>query len=184
MHAQSFRDNAMPAGKKVIVVGMGNSAMDIAVESSYAANRTYLVARRGAYILPKHLFGRVGDTLPFPLNLGDPRIPQRIRRRIPWQARQRVMQAVLQLAVGRPERYGLPKPQQGVLQTHPTVSDTILSRLAHGAIMPKPAIVELLGDRVRFADGSVEEADLIIYCTGYKSKLPLLRPRLHLGAGQ
>src|SRR5262249_34247213 len=152
MHAHDFRDNAMLAGKCVVVVGMGNSAMDIAVESSYVAARTYLAARRGAHIIPKYLFGRPGDTLPFPLNLGDPRIPPGIRRRIPWQARQAVLQTLLRVAVGRPERYGLPKPEHGILQAHPTASDTLLSRLSHRAIIPKPTIAGLLGDRVRFAD--------------------------------
>ena len=172
LHAHEYRDNAMLSGKRVVVVGMGNSAMDIAVESSYVARRTYLAARRGAYVIPKYVFGRPGDLLPFPLNLGDPRIPASVRRRIPWRVRQAVMEAVLRVAVGRPERYGLPRPEHGILQAHPTVSDTILSRLSHRAITPKPAIAELLGDRVRFADGSVEEADAIVYCTGYKVTFP------------
>jgi cation diffusion facilitator CzcD-associated flavoprotein CzcO len=176
MHSHSYRDNAMLAGKNVVVLGMGNSAMDIAVESSYVAKRTYLASRRGAYVIPKYLFGRPGDLLPFPLNLGDPRIPQPIRRRIPWQVRQAMMQAVLRVAVGTPEKYGLPKPEHGILQAHPTVSDVILSRLGHGAITPKPNIAELLGDRVRFADGSLVEADAIVYCTGYKVTFPFFDP--------
>ncbi|HWE63608.1 MAG TPA: NAD(P)-binding domain-containing protein [Chloroflexota bacterium] len=176
MHAHAYRDNAMLSGKRVVVVGMGNSAMDIAVESSYVAQHTYLSARRGAYVIPKYLFGRPGDLLPFPLNLGDPRIPQRLRRRIPWRVRQTVMQRVLRLAVGRPEQYGLPRPEHGILQAHPTVSDTILSRLAHRAITPKPTIAELLGHRVRFVDGSLEEVDVIVYCTGYKISFPFFDP--------
>ena len=176
LHAHDYRDNAMLSGKRVVVVGMGNSAMDIAVESSYVAACTYLAARRGAYIIPKYLFGRPGDLLPFPLNLGDPRIPPRIRRRIPWQIRQAVMHALLRVAVGRPEKYGLPRPAHGILQAHPTASDTILSRLSHRAITPKPTIAELLGDRVRFADGSVEEVDAIVYCTGYKITFPFFDP--------
>ena len=172
MHSHAYRDNAMLAGKDVVVVGMGNSAMDIAVECSYVARHTYLVARRGVYVIPKYLFGRPGDLLPFPLSLGDPRIPPYIRRHIPWRVRQAVTQAVLRLAVGRPEAYGLPKPEHGILQAHPTVSDAILSRLGHGAMTPKPAIAALLGDRVRFADESVVEADVIVYCTGYKISFP------------
>ena len=42
---------------------MGNSAVDIAVESSYVAHTTYLAARRGAWIVPKYLFGRPSDQL-------------------------------------------------------------------------------------------------------------------------
>jgi len=176
MHSHAYRDNAILAGKDVVVVGMGNSAMDIAVESSYVARRTYLVARRGVYVIPKYLFGRPGDLLPFPRNLGDPHIPPHLRRRIPWRVRQAVTQTVLRLTVGRPEKYGLPAPAQGLLQAHPTVSDTILSRLGHGAIVPKPALVELRGDRVRFADGSVAEANVIVYCTGYKISFPFFDP--------
>jgi hypothetical protein len=78
--------------------------------------------------------------------------------------------------VGSVERYGLPKPRHGILQAHPTVSDSILSRLAHRAITPKPTVAALLGDRVRFADDSVEEADVIVYCTGYKISFPFFDP--------
>jgi dimethylaniline monooxygenase (N-oxide forming) len=176
MHAHAYRDNAILRGRNVVVVGMGNSAMDIAVESSFVANRTFLVARRGAHVIPKHLFGRPGDLLPFPLNLGDPRIPMPIRRRIPWRIRQAAMQAVLRAVVGSVQDYGLPKPRHGILQAHPTVSDTILSRLSHRAIIPKPSIIELIGDHIRFADGSVEEADLLVYCTGYKISFPFFDP--------
>jgi hypothetical protein len=62
------------------------------------------------------------------------------------------------------------------LQAHPTVSDVILSRLGHGAITPKPNIAELQGDRVCFADGSVVEADVIVYCTGYRITFPFFDP--------
>jgi len=178
MHSHAYRDNAMLAGKAVVVVGMGDSAMDMAVENRYVARRTYLVARRGVYVIPKYLFGRPSDLLPFPLSLGGPRIPPHIRRRIPWRVRQAVTQTVVRLAVGRPEQYGLPAPTHGILQAHPTVSDMILSRLGHGAIAPKPALVELRGDRARFADGSVVEADVIVYCTGYKISFPFFDPNV------
>lgn len=175
MHSHAYRDNAMLADKDVVVVGMQLGH-----------------GHRGRVQLcgPPHLSGgaagrlrhpqvsvrRPGDLLPFPLSLGDPRIPPYIRRRIPWRVRQAVTQAVLRLAVGRPEAYGLPKPEHGILQAHPTVSDAILSRLGHGALTPKPAIAALLGDRVRFADGSVVTADVIVYCTGYKISFPFFDP--------
>lgn len=85
---------------------------------------------------------------------------------------------MLRLAVGEPEKYGMPKPAHGILQAHPTASDTILSRLSHRAITPKPTISELLGERVRFADGSEEAVDVIVYCTGYKISFPFFDPRL------
>ena len=63
MHAHDYRDNAFLAGKDVVVLGMGNSAMDIAVEASYVADTTHLAARRGAWIVPKYLFGKPLDQI-------------------------------------------------------------------------------------------------------------------------
>ena len=77
MHAHAYVDNSIFAGKRVVVLGMGNSAMDIAVESSYVAERTYLAARRGAWIIPKYMFGKPVDQL-----RNDPRIPFKIRQRM------------------------------------------------------------------------------------------------------
>ena len=70
------------------------------------------------------------------------------------------------------ENYGLPTPDHKIAEAHPTVSGRILDRLAHGAITPKPNIAELRGDRVAFADGSEVEADVVVYCTGYKVTFP------------
>jgi cation diffusion facilitator CzcD-associated flavoprotein CzcO len=157
LHAHDYRDMSQLAGKNVLVVGMGNSAMDIAVESSYVARQTFLSARRGAYIIPKYILGR--PSLPLPAWL-------------PWQVRQFLFQRIVRVAVGPVERYGLPKPRHKILQTHPTVSDTLLSRLSHGAVTPKPDIAELCGDSARFVDVSVARVDTIVYCTGYRITFP------------
>lgn len=163
MHAHHYRDISQLKDKKVVVVGMGNSAMDIAVESSYVAKRTYLSSRRPAYIIPKYILGR--PSLPIPPWL-------------PWQVRQFLLQQAVRAAVGPVERYGLAKPQHKILQTHPTVSDTLLSRLSHGAVTPKPNIAELSGGHVRFADGTTVEADTIVYCTGYRITFPFFDPEV------
>ena len=69
------------------------------------------------------------------------------------------------------ENYGLPKPDHRMGEAHPTLGP-VLSRLAHGEITPKPNIQALEGDSVRFADGSVEQVDVIVYCTGYRVTFP------------
>jgi dimethylaniline monooxygenase (N-oxide forming) len=131
--------------------------MDIAVESSYVARHTYLASRRGAYVIPKYFFGRPGLAIP----------PW-----LPWQVRQAVLQQAVRVTVGPVERFGLPRPAHRILQAHPTVSDGLLSRIAHGAIVPKPNIAELCGENVRFADGRVAAANAIVYCTGYRIQFP------------
>jgi dimethylaniline monooxygenase (N-oxide forming) len=159
MHAHSYIDNSIFAGRDVVVLGMGNSAMDIAVESSYVASHTYLAARRGAWIIPKYVFGRPVDQLP-----NDPRVP--------FKVRQRILHQLIKALTGPPERYGLPKPDHRLGEAHPTISGRILDRIAHGTIVPKPNIESLRGDRVRFADGSEAHADVVVYCTGYKITFP------------
>jgi hypothetical protein len=77
MHAHDFRDNAPFAGRRVLVVGMGNSAMDIAVESSWVAERTLLSVRSGSHVVPKYLLGRPADQITSPL----------AARRVPWRLR-------------------------------------------------------------------------------------------------
>jgi cation diffusion facilitator CzcD-associated flavoprotein CzcO len=159
MHSHYYLDPEQLRDKDVVVLGMGNSAMDIAVDASYVANKTYLAARRGAYVLPKYMFGRPTDQL-----AASPKIPFSVRRKI--------FEVMLNTVVGDMERYGLPKPDHRFGEAHPTISGRILDRLAHGAITAKPNIARLEGDRVHFTDGSSVRADLVVYCTGYKVTFP------------
>ncbi|MGW4463884.1 flavin-containing monooxygenase [Micromonospora sp. NPDC004704] len=171
LHSHDYRDPEQLAGRRVLVVGGGNSAMDIAVDASHVAASTLLSLRRGVWIVPKHLLGRPSDTLNGAL-----------AKRLPWRLRQRISQTVLRLSVGRPEKYGLPAPRHGFLQDHPTLSDSLLSRISHGEIGVRPAIDRLDGDRVRFTDGTTDGIDLVVWCTGYDIHLPFLDPAL-LGDG-
>jgi hypothetical protein len=83
---------------------------------------------------------------------------------------------MLKVYQGDMERYGLPKPDHRLGSAHPTVSDDILSRMAHGTITAKPNIAGLTRDGVRFADGSEVQADIVVYCTGYKVTFPFFDP--------
>ncbi len=163
LHAHAYVDNSLFADRNVVILGMGNSAMDIAVESSYVAANTYLSARHGAWIIPKYVFGRPVDQLP-----NDPRIPFAIR--------QRMIHQVIRTYTGNPESYGLPKPDHKFGESHPTVSGRILDRIAHGTITPKPNIASLEGAQVRFTDDTLVDADIVVYCTGYRITFPFFDP--------
>jgi cation diffusion facilitator CzcD-associated flavoprotein CzcO len=171
LHSHDYRGPEQLAGRRVLVVGGGNSAMDIAVDASYAADRTLLSLRRGVWVVPKYLLGRPSDTLNGAL-----------ARRLPWRLRQRISQTMLAATVGPPTRYGLPAPGHGFLQDHPTLSDGLLSRLTHGDIEARPGIARLDGRRVEFTDGRADEVDLVVWCTGYRVEIPFLDPAL-LGDG-
>ena len=164
LHSHDYVDAHAWKDRDVLVLGMGNSAMDIAVEASYVARRTILCSRRGAWIVPKYLFGRPMDTI----SLTDARIPFRVRRRL--------AEGLIRATVGDPTRYGLPAPDHRFGSAHPTISGRILDRLAHGAITYRPNIERLEGTRVRFVDGTTEDVDVIVWCTGYKVTFPFFDP--------
>ncbi len=163
MHAHAYTDPEQLRDRDVVVLGMGNSAMDIAVDASYTAKSTTLAARRGAYVVPKYMFGRPADQLH-----NDPRVPFAVRRAL--------ISGLIKAYVGDMQRYGLPKPDHRFGEAHPTISGRILDRLAHGAIAAKPNIARLEGDRVHFTDGTSVHADLVVYCTGYRVTFPFFDP--------
>ncbi len=161
MHAHDYRTPEMFDGKRVLVLGIGNSATDISVESSRTADRTFLAMRRGAWIVPKYLGGVPSD-----------KATTGPMARAPLSVQSKFLKTALRLSVGKPEDYGLPKPDHEPLHAHPTVSDELLGRLGHGDITVKPNIERLEGDSVVFTDGSHEQIDVIIYCTGYRITFP------------
>jgi len=167
LHSHAYVSPQEPhelAGKRVVVVGIGNSAVDIASELARAGAQVTLSVRRGAWVLPKFVFGRPIDQPGI--------IPQS------WsdEAKARVAEAWYRLFVGEPGPYGLPAPDHHLGHAHPTLSDDLLPLLRDGKIVPRPSIARLEGRRVLFADGQSAEADAIIYCTGYRVSFPFFDP--------
>lgn len=162
MHAHDYRSAEAFRGKRVMVVGIGNSAMDIAVDASYVADDVVLSSRSGSWIVPKYLFGRPADATNGLLSV------------LPWRVRQSIAQRMLRLAVGTPDSYGLPAPSQGLFQNHPTISDTILHRITHGEVRPVGGIERFEGERVVLSDGRAMDVDVIVWATGYRVTIPFL----------
>jgi cation diffusion facilitator CzcD-associated flavoprotein CzcO len=163
LHAHDYREPDVLVGKRVLVLGIGNSACDIAVESSRIADKTFLAMRRGAYVIPKYLRGRPTDAASTSL-----------MSRLPFRVQRALMSGMLKVAAGDMTSYGLPKPDHKLLSAHPTVSSELLPRIGHGDITVKPNIARYDGDEVVFADGSREQVDLVVYCTGYRITFPFL----------
>ncbi|MEU0227016.1 NAD(P)-binding domain-containing protein [Streptomyces sp. NPDC006284] len=164
LHSLDYHDGGDFAGRRVVVVGLGASAVDIAADLSRHAARTVLSVRRGLHIVPKQLFGMSVDEI----------------AEAPWwnemsfaERRAWVEQALL-VARGRLADYGLPEPDHPVFSSAVTLSDEILSRIRHGAVTPKPAITAFDGDRVVFTDGTSTAADAVVYCTGFRMTFPFL----------
>jgi cation diffusion facilitator CzcD-associated flavoprotein CzcO len=163
-HAHAYSDPFDPVdmrGKNIVVVGMGNSAMDIASELAQRpiAKTLWVAARRGVWVLPKYMDGKVADKAVLP-----PWMPRKLGRAL--------ARAKIKKTIGNMEDYGLPKPDHEPLEAHPSVSGEFLTRAGCGDIKFKPNIKAFEGHKVRFEDDSVEDVDVIVFATGYKISFP------------
>ncbi len=156
-------------GKRVLLVGLGQSAAEIAAEIAPLAKRVDIAVRRAPHVIPRHVMGKPVDylDLPFP------------NRWIPWPLAQFMFALEVRIQRGPPERYGLPKPDHRMLEAMiPVFSTKLLDALRRGAVGIRPHVIEVLDERVEFADGSREPYDAIMCTTGYRLSFPFLSPGL------
>lgn len=171
MHSFAFRSSDVFKGKRVLVVGGGNSGVDIACEAARHASHAYISLRRGYHFIPKHIFGKPSDVF---AHTG----PQ-----LPWRLEEMVFGFLInRVLVGNLRKYGLPEPDHPILRSHPIMNTEILRYFADGSLAYRPDVKELRGRGVLFADGREEEIDLIVWATGYQRRFPFLRETL--GAGK
>lgn len=169
LHAHHYRTAAPFEGKNVVVVGIGNSAVDIAVDVCKSARRTYLSTRRSAWVMPKYIMG-------IPIDRWSGFFVRKLR--LPTPVSRTLVRWLAYLAIGDQRRFGVPRPQHAIWREHATLSQELLPYCGHGWIRMKPNVRELQGTQVAFDDGSVEAVDAIILATGYRTSFPFLDPAL------
>lgn len=177
LHSHHYRTADPFIGKRVLVVGIGNSAVDIAVDLCRRAEHVTLSTRRSAWVMPKYLMG-------VPIDQWSGFLGRRLR--LPSPVVRRIMAQLIKLGVGDQRRFGLPRPEHPMYREHATLSQELLPMIGHGYIDVKPNVAELRGDRVGFVDGTEATYDAVIYATGYEVTFPFLDrgvfdPDLQLG---
>ncbi len=159
-HANSYKHLDEFRGKKVLVVGAGNSGCDIACDAAIASDASFISVRRGYHFIPKHIMGKPADVFAHE----GPHLPM-------WLA-QKVLHGMLRMINGDVTRLGLPKPDHKIFESHPIVNSQLLHYLSHGDLAAKVDVDGLDGKDVVFKDGSRETVDLVICATGYEWQVP------------
>jgi len=162
-HSVDFRDGLELRGKRVLIVGAGNSGVDIACDAARHADEAYLSVRRGYRFIPKHIGG-----LPIDAVLTGAIDPP------PGMVLSNDVNAMLDILVGDLTRLGLPAPDHDALASHPIINSQVLHHLAHGDLVAKPDVDHLTATGVVFKNGTEVEVDEVILAIGYEYKLPFL----------
>ncbi len=160
MHSHDYKTNEAFKGKRVLIVGAGNSGCDCAVEISRVAKHVAISMRRPYYIIPKFMMGRPTDTY------------NEMLVKIPGPVQALLRKLSLKLQVGNYEDYGLETPDYPITKCHPVLNSELLYRIRHGKVHPRKAIKKLDNKQVFFVDGTEEQYDVIICATGYKVSFP------------
>jgi hypothetical protein len=166
-HTVDYRSPSSLADKRVLIIGAGNSGVDIACDAARSAKSACISLRRGYHFVPKHLFGVPTDVflsgqVTLPRGVAVPDDPSKM----------------LAALVGDLTRYGLPAPDHKALESHPIMNTQILHYLAHGDLTCKGEIKQFTRSGVQFVDGSYEDFDRVLFATGYEYRIPYIDPAL------
>ena len=159
-HSNTYRSADELRGKRVLVVGAGNSGCDIACDAATTAEAASISMRRGYWFVPKHVFGIPSDVFGGRISW------------LPKRAARSVLQPFVRLIVGDLTRLGFQKPTHRLFETHPIMNDQLLHHVSHGDVTPRPGIRSAEGKRITFTDGTSDEFDLVLLAIGYRRSVP------------
>lgn len=169
LHSSQYRTREPFQGKKVMVVGIGNSGSQIAIDISHAAEQTFISTRRGVYILPHYICGLRFDALFGFVEWWW------VHKILPWPILHWISTIYYKLFLAKNEQFGLPAPDHKMFEALPTLSENFFNRIGDGRLVVKPEVQRIDGDVVYFKDGSSEKMDAIVYSTGFDLDFPFFK---------
>jgi hypothetical protein len=155
LHSHGFKRADPFKDKRILVVGGGNSACDIAVETSRVSKYTEISWRRGYWLVPKFVLGNPSDAFYYKFSF------------FPRWTKIIISEILLRLLLGKNSSIGLQNPDHWFGSTHPTVNSELYYFIRHGRVKPRVDILRFEGNTVHFKDGTKQDFDTVIYATGY-----------------
>jgi len=163
MHAKEYKSPEIFEGKRVLIVGMGNTGCDIVVDAIHRAKSVSWSVRGGNHFVPKFVAGNPADER-----------NHKTKIVLPKWLRSRLHEPIARFLAGPPERFGLPKPAHRLYDRTPIVNSLVLLHLGQGDVALRKPVKSFDGNAVIFEDGKRDDVDIVIFATGYKITFPFL----------
>jgi hypothetical protein len=163
MHAKEYKSPEIFEGKRVLIVGMGNTGCDIVVDAIHRAKSVSWSVRGGNHFVPKFVAGNPADERNHNTKIVLPK----------W-LRSRLHEPIARFLAGPPERFGLPKPAHRLYDRTPIVNSLVLLHLGQGDVALRKPVKSFDGNAVIFEDGKRDDIDIVVFATGYKITFPFL----------
>jgi cation diffusion facilitator CzcD-associated flavoprotein CzcO len=160
LHSKDYREPAQLEGKRILVIGGGNSGVDMACDGGRFGAACDISLRSGYWYLPKIFFGRPLTDIPL---WGLPVFLQRL-----------ILKGIVRMSIGDYRRYGLQYPNHKLFERHPAFGTDLLNAIRLGRVTPRPAIARVDGNTVEFEDGTQGVYDIIVAATGFHTSFPFL----------
>jgi hypothetical protein len=167
-HSIDYRNPADAKGRRILVVGAGNSSGEIASELSRAGARVTLAVRNGAHIVPREVLGVPIQYISVPLGY----LPRRLQRGVAT-----FLGSALATLKGKSV---LPPPGPGGCPRVPIIGFHLADEIRRGAIDVKGDIAAFTTDGVTFSDGTVGQFDEVILATGFRAALGMFGEAIRL----
>ncbi|CAN6321365.1 unnamed protein product [Urochloa humidicola] len=168
LHSSSYRSGERFKGMRVLVVGCGNSGMEMCLDLCEHGAKPFMSVRSGVHVLPREMFG----TSTFG-------IAMKLLKWLPIKLVDRFLLLVAKMVLGDTEKHGLRRPKLGPLEIKnitgksPVLDVGAWSLIKSGNIKIVPEVESFTGGNgVRFVDGNEMDIDAVIFATGYKSNVP------------
>ncbi|MGO4684769.1 flavin-containing monooxygenase [Hyphomicrobium sp. 2TAF46] len=173
LHSKDYVGPEQLADKRVLVIGGGNSGVDMACDAGRFGSSCDISLKSGYWYLPKTFLGRPLTDIPI---WGLPIFLQRA-----------ILKSIIAVTIGDYRRYGLQWPDHKIFDRHPAFGTDLLNAIRLGRVNPRPAIDHVEGKTVTFTDGTTGTYDIIVAATGFNTSFPFLREglvKVHRGVVQ
>lgn len=167
IHACDYKSGKPFAGKNVLVVGCGNSGMEVSLDLCHHRAVPSMVVRSSIHVLPKEILGK--STF---------EVAGLMAKWLPLWVADKILVAAAWLVLGNTAKYGLKRPSTGPLQLKNTQGKTpvldigALAKIRSGEIKTVPGIKRFLEDGVELLNGEILGIHSVILATGYTSNVP------------